>query len=161
VKRWLLGTTLLLLSSWAWPQSPNDSLYQQLIDQYFTQNPGPYLAVDGLNAPWRPDSLDLDSAVQLRLSILSAEITYQPLPERRYLRQLLIPLQREDSLLRHESLTFSDTLSRRELRWVLRHSSLALRGEDPRRFSRWGRPALLLGGTALGTVLLFIARSRR
>lgn len=148
---------LLLSSSRA--QVPNDTLYQCLLGQYFTEHPGPYRSLMGLGEAFYPDSLVLDTTARVALTVLSAEVSYVATTKDRYLRRVEIPLQIETEGLRSETLVATDTLDRKQLRWVLRHSSRPLQGEDPRQWTRrWG-PALALVPPLLITTLLFVWRS--
>jgi hypothetical protein len=150
----------VMLMSWlgTMAQVPNDSLARQLMHSYLLTHPGPYQRVDGLLADWLSDSVRLDSQAQVSLAFMTPTASYQALPDQRYLRQIELPFTIEDSLLRSGTLPFTDTLSARQLRRVLRLTPVAYQGEDPRRWGRWGRSVTLVGGSLLLTVLLFTLR---
>lgn len=156
----VIGALLLVCACLAGPaQAPNDSIARDLLRRYLQAHPGPYRSVDGVPADARPDSLGLDSTAALRLAFFSPHIVYRPLPAGGYRRQVLVPYSLEDSLLRNDTLRLRDTLSRQDLRRVLRLSPLDQQGEDPRRWGRWGRSIALISGSLVLTALLFVWRS--
>jgi len=158
VKRCILALCLGLALGLTFGQAPNDSLSRQLMRDYFSTHLGPYLGVSGVPAALLPDSMRIDSLATQRLSFLTPQVSYQSLPERRYLRRIEVPFSVEDSLLRDDRLIYTDTLTRAELRRVLRLTPLDHQGEDPRRWGKWGRAVALVGGSLLLTALLFYVR---
>jgi hypothetical protein len=158
VKRITLAIMLGLGLLAATAQLPNDSLARQLMRQYFETHAGPYLSLGGVPPEVLPDSLRPDSQATLRLQFLTPQVTYEPLPARRYLRRIEVPFSLEDSLLRDDRLVYVDTLTKAGLRRVLRLTPLDYQGEDPRRWGKWGRGITLVGGSLLLTALLFYVR---
>lgn len=148
-----LGLTLAMNGLLA--QLPNDSLYRQLITDILTENQGPFQQIEGIpQSNFTVDSL-LDSTSKSRLTILSAEVTYRKWHKDSFVRQVAVPYQIDSDQLASFSLSVQDTLSRRQLRRVMRHSSLPLRGQDPRKWVRIVRPITWIGAPLVLSLILF------
>jgi hypothetical protein len=158
VNRCLLTLCLGLAVRVALSQAPNDSISRQLMRDYLTDHAGPFLSLAGVPTAVLSDSIRPDSQATIRLTFLTPRVAYEVLPERRYLRRIELPFSLEDSLLREDRLIYTDTLSRAELRRVLRLTPLDDQGEDPRRWGKWGRAVALVGSSLLLTALLFYVR---
>lgn len=151
---WLLGTTAL------WAQPNNQEICQNLGQEIQASFPGPFTEISPAQAEsWWPD-WSLDPAALGQLALRPPAITYERLPDKRYLRQVSIDVMYQDSLMQSETFSHQDTLGVKEIRLVRKNSPKALRGEDPRPINRFGKPLLTIGASILGVVALFYIRSR-
>jgi hypothetical protein len=142
-------------------QAHNGEVYQQLIRHQLAAHTDTLSSLKGtVIAAWLPEWID-DSTANQTLSILTPVISSQLLGKDSVIRSLELRFQWEGKTgLLADQESHRDTLSRADFRRVWRESPLELRGEDPRKLQRWGKPFALVGGSILLIVSLFYLRSQ-
>ncbi|MEM7367821.1 MAG: hypothetical protein AAF587_04425 [Bacteroidota bacterium] len=152
----LFGSSFFILCA----QPHNGEVYQQLLQTYLSEHPGPYSQVEGQQIDNFVPSIQLDSSSSARLTIGFAEILYRPTDKNQLLRRLELSIQVEDSVLRSETLSFQDTLTPKAIHQIYHQSPKPLRGENPTRRAKWGMPMAMIVGSIGGMITLFYFRSR-
>lgn len=140
-------------------QQTNEQIYQQLLHTFHADNPGPYKALGGRYfSDYLPEiAIDTHQVKSLRFEGYS--IQYNPLGKKSYLRSIEIPVSIQGTTLKQEVLTYQDTLDAKGVRRVVKQSLEPFKGEDPTFYSKWIKPASLIGISVLGIVGLFFIRS--
>ena len=142
-------------------QPHNGELYRELIHHQLEKHTDTLSSLKGLKLPlWLPEWVD-DSTANQTLSILTPVISSQLLGKDSVVRSLGMRFQWEGKTgLLADQGSHRDTLSRAGFRRVWRESPAELRGEDPRKLQRWGKPFAMVGGSILLIVSLFYLRSQ-
>ena len=160
-KQWIRGVIglLAILPHMSLAQSTNPQIYQQLLQQYLDDHPGPYRKISGqlLTNYFPPYTTDTTTARTLQ--VFSPELTYERLSKGIYRRNMHISINQKDSTTRSETVVFQDTLNRKQLRYVLKNSPDSLRGDNPTRWGKWVGPTTLIATSVAGIVSLFFLRS--
>ncbi|MEL6132582.1 MAG: hypothetical protein AAFR59_04370 [Bacteroidota bacterium] len=153
----LWGVLSLLLSHMGVAQVHNLEIYQN----WWMAASDTVKQVDGFSfEEWTPPFV-IDSLSEQALWISSPQITYVQIGVKVFQRSMT---QRYERIIGGERTTFqhtyADTLSRKEMRLIIRKSPEPLAGEDPTFWGRWGSP---LGWVSTGTGIilgLFYIRSQ-
>ena len=141
-------------------QPHNGIIYQQLLTDYLEQQGDRFQHIDGPQIESFTPAFVLDSTASTRLSLGFPEVNYTQFDAGKIIRKVALSVQREDSVLRSEMLSYQDTLDQKIVRKIFKESPKSLRGENPSVRARWLLPTLLLGGSIGGIVSLFYVRSR-
>lgn len=140
-------------------QTTNDHIYRQLLQEFHTDHPGPYKALEGRFFRDYLPNIVVDTNQMEVLRFEGYTITYNPLGKKSYLRSVEVPVSIQGTTLNQEILTYQDTLTAKEVRKIVKQSPEPFKGEDPTLYSRWIKPASLIGVSVLGIVGLFFIRS--
>lgn len=140
-------------------QTPNEQIYQQLLQEFHKSHPGPYKAIEGRYFSDYLPEIRIDSNQAETLRFEGYTLQYNPLGEKSYLRSIEIPVSLQGTSLKQEVLSYRDTLSAKQIRKVIKQSREPFKGEDPTSFSRWIKPTGLISMSILGIMGLFFIRS--
>lgn len=155
------GLGLLLgISGVVHAQPHNGEVYRQLMRGFFDEQGNQFLQVNGSPVEAYTPPYVLDSTTSRQLIVSQASVSYERLGPKRYLRQLSLRLTLQDSSLQAFPLTYTDTLSKSQLKQAFRASPYALQGDMPTPEARWILPAALITASVGGFISLFFLRSR-
>lgn len=149
----------LLLSIPASAQLHNGECYRRLVADYFEKNGSNYQQLSGdFLKDWMPPyTIDTSGS---SLFMAPPEITYAGIGKKQYCRSLKVFLNLQDSVMRSEVLTFSDTLSLKQVKAVRRASPKTLKGDTPGFSAKIARPMVIVASSIALIVALFYIRSQ-
>ena len=151
---------LIFFPTLLWGQINNQTAFRQLIEAFFQQNTQPIQQLSGeWPDNWRPQ-LQLDSSASRKITVGAYEIYYKRLSKSSFERNLIVPIQIQDSAFQSRMLTYTDSLSREQIRKIRRESPPALKGDAPGTWANTVRPLALTVGSIAAVVSLFYLRSR-
>jgi len=139
-------------------QPGNARLYQQLWQRELDSRDLQFNQVKGENA-FFPE-ISTDSSFSWSLTLFPPSISYQKLRPGLFLRSFSQNYQLEGEGIRSGRLLYADSLSKKDMKQLIRISPQGLKGESPTLANRYLRPGawiLVSTGTILG---LFYIRSR-
>ncbi len=147
------------LSSNLHAQTSNDSVYHQLFLRELPPDSLSIRDIKGNPIEMLMPDYHKDSLSSTLMVINEPFIQYQKIFPGLFERELTIMVQFQDTSSRRKQLSYTDTLSKKEIKNVLKKSSSELRGDNPTLWGKWIKPATFIV-TGIGVIFaLFYIRS--
>lgn len=159
--RYCLFFFLLYPVSCIFSQISNETAYQQLLTNFFEKELGPINSFEGTFAgDWVPKIIFDNNKSSTKVIMGELEITYKRIEGQQFKREVIIPINIQDSTFRSEMLTYSDSLSIDQIRQIRKASKAPFKGDAPGRMATLVRPVTFVLGSIAALISLFYLRSR-
>ena len=152
---------LLFPSTYLFAQISNEAAYRQLLSQFFEKEVGPINSFEGtFVGDWVPKVIFDPSKSSTKVIMGELEINYERIEAQQFKREVIIPMNIQDSTFRSEMLTYTDSLSIEQIREIRKASTAPFKGDAPGRLATLVRPITFVIGSIAGLISLFYIRSR-
>lgn len=140
-------------------QKTNELCFEELVANFLVSDPRKYSGVKGFRTAGLASQLDSVADAPFYLRIDPPLVNYENLKGPYFAREVSADVVFVDSTDHLSTLTWRDTLHRRDLSAVRKTDHPVLKGTDPRWRSKVLAPAVLIGAGIAGIISLFYIRS--
>jgi hypothetical protein len=152
---------LLFPPTYLFSQISNEAAYRQLLSQFFEKDLGTINSFEGtFVGDWVPKIVFDPSKSSTKVIMGELEIVYERIEDQQFKREVIIPMNIQDSTFRSEMLTYTDSLSITQIREIRKGSASPFKGDAPGRMATLVRPVTFVIGSIAGLISLFYIRSR-
>jgi hypothetical protein len=140
-------------------QVSNQLAFEELVLHRIAKSGYKIDSLNGFATEKLREEILLDSSVNRSLSIEEPTIIFQPVGNRKFVRNIETVLNFRDTAEVGILISFKDTVDSKLLPSLRKSKYPELRGDSPRVISKYIGPALLIGTGIAGIILLFYLRS--
>lgn len=140
-------------------QVSNQLAFEELVLHQIAKSDYKIDSLNGFATEKLRQEILLDASVNRSLSIEEPTIIFQPVGNRKFVRNIETVLNFRDTAEVGILISFKDTVDSKLLPSLRKSKYPAMRGDSPRVISKYIGPALLIGTGIAGIILLFYLRS--
>ena len=150
---------VLISPTFSKAQKINELCFEDLVGNFLAKDVREFSSYNGFTTEGLREKIDSVSGAPFKLMIEDPEVNFENIPGPYFVRSIAVNLIFQDTMDHASTVTWTDTLHRKQIGEVRKTAYRKLRGTDPRFAPKYLTPGLLVAAGISGIISLFYIRS--